>query len=461
MAHSLEIRVPLVDRDLLRRWLRVAVHRFPLDRQRLLEAADPSIARIVGSRPKSGFSVPVAHWLVGQGLVTRERGLRPWARKVADAFDLATEGLTVGALLTDAYGGVGGIAKFNRDLLAAVSDMRDVRAVVALPRLIQREPERVVPEKVLFDMPAARGKLRYVARALRLAASSPPLDLVVCGHINLLPLAWLVSRAQRCPLLLIVHGIEAWRPHRNPLTRALLGRTDAIAAVSRYTVERMRAWSAVPERRFRILPNCVDLETFAPRARNAALAQRFGLEGRRVLLTVGRLVGSEQYKGFDEVLAVLPQLAREVPNVCYVIVGDGDDRARLQEKARALGVADRVVFTGFVSEQDKIDLYNLADVYVMPSQGEGFGIVYLEAMACGVPTIGSVLDGSRDALRDGQLGQLVDPRKPQQVLQAIRKALATPRGRPAGLEYFSDDAYRERLAGLVRELVQKVQRLVA
>jgi glycosyltransferase involved in cell wall biosynthesis len=380
--------------------------------------------------------------------------LRPWARKVADAFDLATEGLTVGALLTDAYGGVGGIAKFNRDLVGALAAMPETRNVLALPRLIQRDPEPI-PEKVLFDMPAARGKLRYLARSMRLAVSSPPLDLVVCGHINLLPLAWLVSRAQRCPLLLIVHGIEAWRPHRNLLTRALLGRTDAIAAVSRYTVERMRAWSAVPERRFGILPNCVDLETFAPRARNAALAQRLGLEGRRVLLTVGRLAGFERYKGFDEVLAVLPQLAREVPNVCYVIVGDGDDRARLQEKARALGVADRVVFTGFVSEQDKIDLYNLADVYVMPSQGEGFGIVYLEAMACGVPTIGGVLDGSRDALRDGQLGQLVDPRDPQQVLQAIRKALAAPRGRPAGLEYFSDDAYRERVAGLVRELLQR------
>ena len=362
-------------------------------------------------------------------------------------------GLRVCALLTDAYGGIGGIAKFNRDLLEALACMPEIKAVVALPRLIQREPEPV-PEKVRFDARAARGKLSYLLHAVRLALAAPRMDLVICGHINLLPLAWLVSRTKRCPLLLIVHGVDAWQPHRSPLVRALLGRPDAILAVSPYTVGRLREWSGLPEQRFRILPNCVDLETFAPRPRNTLLAQRYGLDGRRVLLTVGRLASSEQYKGFDEVLEVLPQLAREMPEVTYVIVGDGDDRQRLQAKAQALGVAERVVFTGYVGEEEKIDLYNLADAYVMPGRGEGFGIVYLEAMACGVPAIGSALDGSRDALLDGRLGLLVDPRDAQQLLQAIRKALLTPRGRPAGLEHFGQQAYEERVAALVREFVK-------
>lgn len=359
----------------------------------------------------------------------------------------------IDALLTDAYGGIGGISKFNRDLLAALAGMPEVSTVVTLPRLVQRECEPI-PDKIRFDLSAARGKPAYVLRALRLAFASPRTDLLICGHINLLPLAWTVSRIKRCPLLLIVHGVDAWSPHRSPLVRALLARVDAIIAVSRYTVERMRAWSDLPEQRFRILPNCVDLATFTPRPRNAALAQRYGLAGRRVLLTVGRLAGSEQYKGFDEVLEVLPQLAREMPDLAYVIVGDGDDRPRLQAKAQALGVEDRVVFTGFVSEEEKIDLYNLADVFVMPGRGEGFGIVYLEAMACGVPAIGSLLDGSRDALRDGQLGLLIDPREPQQLIEAVRKALAAPRGRPAGLEYFGQEAYCARVAVLVREFAR-------
>jgi asparagine synthase (glutamine-hydrolysing) len=454
MAHSVEIRVPLVDVELLRRWLPHAAHRLPVDRQRLLDAADPAIAATVGIRAKSGFAVPVAQWLTAEmKSMPHARGLRPWARQVATAFGLRSASLRIGALLTDAYGGVGGIAKFNRDLLAALVRMPEVHAVVALPRVIQRQPEPA-PDKVRFDFEAARGKHSYVLRAIRLAFSARRLDLLICGHLNLLPLAWLVSRAQRCSLLLIVHGIEAWEPHRNPFVRALLARTDIIAAVSRYTVERMKAWSGVSERPFRILPNCVDLERFAPRPRNAALSRRYGLGGRRVLLTVGRLAGHERYKGFDEVLEVLPRLAQELPEVVYVIVGDGDDRGRLQAKAHALGVAERVVFTGFVSEEEKVDLYNLADVYVMPSRGEGFGIVYLEAMACGAPTIGSRLDGSRDALRDGKLGQLVDPRDPQELLQAIRNALGTPRGRPAGLEFFSDRAYRDRVADLVRDVLR-------
>lgn len=451
MAHSLEIRVPLVDVTLLRRWLRVAAHRFPLDRQRLLEAADPHIAAAVGARPKSGFAVPVTRWLAESEIPKAPR-LRLWSRAVAAAFQSDEAKLRIGVLLTDAYGGIGGIAKFNRDLLDALARLPEVRKVVALPRLIQRAMEPI-PEKVRFDLASARGKLAFGWRALRLAFAGPRLDLIVCGHINLLPLAWPLSRMQRCPLLLIVHGVEAWQPHRSPWVRRLIARVDVVAAVSRHTVERLSAWARVPGERFRVLPNCVDLERFAPRPRNETLAARYGIAGRRVLLTVGRLAGHERYKGFDEVLEVLPQLPRDVPDVCYAIVGDGADRERLRAKAQALGMADRVVFTGFVGEDEKVDLYNLADVYVMPSRGEGFGIVYLEAMACGVvPAIGSVLDGSRDALRDGALGQLVDPRDPQQLVQAILRAFAAPRGRPAGLEYFSDRAYRERVAAIVREV---------
>lgn len=453
MAHSLEIRVPLVDVTLLRRWLPLAAHRLPLDRQRLLEAADTRVATVVGARPKSGFSVPVAQWLgASNAHPPQGRGLRPWAREVARTFAPSQEGWRIAALVTDAYGGIGGIAKFNRDLLGALAALPEVGAVIATPRLIQRAPEAVTG-KIAFDRPAARGKLAYVSRGFRLALSGGPLHLVLCGHINLLPLAWLVSRLRGCRLALIVHGIEAWQPHRSPLVRALLPRAHAVLAVSGYTVERLRAWTGLTEARFRLLPNCVDLETFTPRPRNGALAQRFGLAGRRLLITVGRLAGKERYKGFDEVLEVLPQLALEMPDIAYVIVGDGDDRARLEAKARTLGVADRLVFTGYVSEEEKIDLYNLADVFVMPSRGEGFGIVYLEAMACGVPAIGSRLDGSRDALRDGLLGQLVDPGEPQQIIEAIRKALAMPRGRPAGLEYFGAEAYRGRVGAIVRELV--------
>lgn len=453
MAHSLEIRVPLVDPVLFRRWLPLGVRAMPFDRQQMLLAAAPRVARTVEGRPKSGFGVPVPQWLRdATGVKASEPGLRPWAKVVTHAFaPPSSRGLHAEVLLTDALGGIGGIAKFNRDLLGALDAMPECREIWAYPRLVQRQPEPV-PAKVRYFFKAARGKTAYLAAVIRQCLGSRPIDLVLCGHLNLLPLAWLVSAVKRCPLLLVVHGIEAWQPHRSALVRRLLGRVDRIAAVSRYTAQRLTAWSALPADRISILPNCVDLSDFVPRERNAALARKLGIEHRRVLLTVGRLVGKERYKGFDEVLEALPVLAEHCPDLMYVIVGDGDDRPRLERKAAALGLAARVVFTGYVSEEEKKDLYALADAYAMPSRGEGFGIVYLEAMASGVPAIGSTQDGSRDALLDGKLGALVDPDDRNALVSAVREALARPRGRPPGLEHFDVAAFRARLGALVRSV---------
>jgi glycosyltransferase involved in cell wall biosynthesis len=125
------------------------------------------------------------------------------------------------------------------------------------------------------------------------------------------------------------------------------------------------------------------------------------LQSSKVILTVGRLIGQERYKGFDEVIEIMPQLVKRFPNLKYLIVGDGPDRPRLEAKAVALGVSDNVVFSGYVAESEKVAHYNLADVYVMPSFGEGFGIVLIEAAACGVPVVGSWADGSCKALLDG------------------------------------------------------------
>src|SRR5205823_13994683 len=126
--------------------------------------------------------------------------------------------------------------------------------------------------------------------------------------------------------------------------------------------------------------------------------------------------------------------------ISYLIVGDGPDRRRLEQKAHQLGVEKRVVFAGRTSEEEKPDHYRLADAYVMPSSGEGFGIVFLEALACGIPVIGSKVDGSRDALLDGRLGILVNPTDPAELRAAIVQTLAQKGGGAKdlrnGVEYF-------------------------
>ena len=153
------------------------------------------------------------------------------------------------------------------------------------------------------------------------------------------------------------------------------------------------------------------------------LVERYGLQSNKVIMTVGRLASEERYKGFDQVIELMPQLIKRFPNLKYLIVGEGSDRGRLEAKVEALGLSDRVIFTGYISESEKVAHYNLADVYVMPSTGEGFGIVLLEAVACGVPVVGSRVDGSREALLDGRLGRLVDPTNKIELESAVTAAL--------------------------------------
>lgn len=351
-------------------------------------------------------------------------------------------------LHSDSFGGFGGISKFNRDFMTAACSCPGAE-VVALPRLI---PEAVgdLPAGLVFDQSGVGGKGRFSFAALRAARRHAPFDLVICGHINLLPIARLCQRLSGGKLGLIIHGIDAWQPNKSAMVNSIVKKLDFFVAVSEFTLQKFCDWSKTEPTRGFILPNCVELEKFGPGPKNPELLRRYGMEGKTIIMTTGRLVSRERCKGFDEILEVMPQLVNLVPEIAYLIVGDGDDRRRLEEKALTLEVADRVVFTGRVPEEEKADHYRLADLYVMPSRGEGFGIVFLEAMACGIPCIGSMVDGSREALIGGELGQLVDPEDKVALHAAILEGLLRPRDNISErLQYFSFDSFKQRLHSMV------------
>ena len=268
-------------------------------------------------------------------------------------------------------------------------------------------------ERSIERAEAAGGKAGYARSVVQTLLARGPnggsfdgvgrFDGVVCGHLNLLPLAALAAAWKRAPLLLVIHGIDAWEPPEGGLmarlTRKAVARVDAFVAVSALTKGRFLAWSGLPEEAGFVVPNCIDASAFGPGPKRADLVARYGLEGKRVLLTLGRMDPAERYKGFDETMEAVAALAPEHPDLAYLVCGDGGDRPRLERKAAELGIADRVVFAGYVSETEKADHYRLADAFVMPGRGEGFGIVYLEALACGVPVVASSLDASREAVR--------------------------------------------------------------
>ena len=363
-----------------------------------------------------------------------------------------THGLGVLMLLTDGYGGVGGIAKFNRDFLQALDACALIERVHALPRLILRPIEERIPESVVYDCKASGGRLAFLRRVASHTWRDDNVALVICGHLHLLPAAWLVARFRRARLTLIIHGIEAWAPSRNFLANWLARKVDAVIAVSRYSAEQFERWSEVPTERVFVLPNCVDLDMFQPQPRDPALLERYGLKTNKVILTVGRLASQERYKGFDEMIELMPRLLKRFPDLKYLIVGEGDDRPRLEAKADSCGAANSVIFAGQISESEKVAHYNLADAFILPSTGEGFGIVLIEAAASGVPVIGSRMDGSREALRDGLLGRLVDPRRPDELVEAVTAVLndPSPRGRLDGIDWFSSENFRARVADWCR-----------
>ena len=358
---------------------------------------------------------------------------------------------------TDAFGGRGGIAAVNRDLCRALTAPPLGAKVTALPRVPPSEAVDDVPARVEYRSDVAGPPLSYAKDAARatLGARRGAYACVLCTHLNLVPVAYAAARWHGSPLLLLVHGIEAWTPPDRALARLLAPRADAVAAVSRHTLDRFRGWADVAEARCAVIPNAVDLDAFSPGPKPAALLDRYALHDQTVLFTLSRLSADEQYKGHDEVLEILPTLAEDVPDVAYLIGGDGDDRPRLERKAERLGVDDRVVFSGYVPEPEKGAHYRLADAFVMPGRGEGFGIVYLEALASGIPVVASTADASREAVRGGQLGAVVDPDDPADVRRGIRAALARERGTvPDGLTYFSQEAFRTRWQRAVRRATE-------
>ena len=229
------------------------------------------------------------------------------------------------ALVTDAFGGRGGIAQYNRDFLGAVVGCGAVSSITVLPRLAL---DPASPPEAIEQLPPRSGRIAYTLAALR-AALSHPSDIVFCGHLYMAPLAALIARRTKAKLIVQMHGIEAWpRPKRHQ--RAAVESADLVLCVSRYTRARVLSWAAIEPERVVVLPNTVN-EVFTP-GEGAPLRKKWGLEGKRVLLTVGRMDSRERYKGHDLVIEALPQLVAAGHDVIYVVLGDGDDVEPIEDQ---------------------------------------------------------------------------------------------------------------------------------
>jgi phosphatidylinositol alpha-1,6-mannosyltransferase len=325
------------------------------------------------------------------------------------------------ALVTDAFGGHGGIAQYNRDFFGAVVNCGLASSLVVLPRFASNE---VVTPTLVRQLAPRAPRALYAVAAIR-EALFRRIDVVFCGHLFMAPLAALIARLTQAKLIIQTHGIEAWqRPAM--LCRMAVETADLVLCVSRYTRAQLLNWAAIAPERVVILPNTVGAG-YTP-GDGTTPRTAWGLREKRILLSVGRMSAQERYKGHDRVIWAIPKLLDAGHDVVYVIVGDGDDRSRLQLLADQEGVADRVYFMGGLDPATLVDAYRMADLFVMPSTGEGFGIAFLEAMACGTPAIGLAVGGAVDVLIESGLGQAV---RESHFISALEHALDQPKPAPA------------------------------
>jgi len=271
-------------------------------------------------------------------------------------------------------------------------------------------------------------RVKFVIKALQQAAKS---DIVILSHINLSIIGVLIKIINpKCQVWLIAHGIEVWRPLWL-FKKALLSRCDKIICVSNFTKQQMISWHKVNPNICTVLNNVVDLFMSFPVIfeKPPHLLNKYNLTGDEpIIFTLTRLAATEQYKGHEQVISVLNKLKVNFPNIKYILSGkyDADEEVRIKELIKANNAEEQVILTGFIDEKELTDHFLLADLFVLPSKKEGFGIVFIEALACGLPVICGNADGSIDAIRNGELGTAIDVDDLGQLEEAIVNNLKVP-----------------------------------
>ena len=325
--------------------------------------------------------------------------------------------------------GAGGIQAFSRVYVQAVREAypwADIRVFIKNDALAADDPLNCVSGIKYYSVanyPLVLRTLFLVLFGLVIGLWQRP-QCAVTTHLHFLPALRMLHWLRGVKVMSVLHGIEAWN-QRSGLRVWAMRAADHLMAVSQFTRQAVIHSYGIDPAKISVVPNTFETERFNIGPKPEYLLKRYGLKSDQlVLLTVSRLALSERYKGHRQVLAALKKIRSVFPQVRYVIVGDGDDLPSLRAAATSRGLNECVIFAGRVAGEELPDHYRLCDAFVMPSSKEGFGIVFLEAMASGKPVVAGKLDGSVDALDKGRLGKLVDPADTKEIADVLCEVLS-------------------------------------
>jgi phosphatidyl-myo-inositol dimannoside synthase len=353
---------------------------------------------------------------------------------------------------------VGGIEKVCKILGKSLTDLQPQLNITKVLVMSMYDSNKDVQTKYIPNqifIGANNNKINFVANAVKHGIKS---KVVVISHINLLVVGYIIKMfSPKTKLILIAHGIEVW--NQPTFTRKkMLNQCNAIWCVSNFTKDKISPYLNNASNKVQVLNNCIDpfLNT-AFTVKSNQLLKKFNFNKEDIiLLTLSRLSSKELYKGYDHVLAVFNNLTKYFPTLKYLIVGkyDSIEKQRLDVLIAKYGIENKVVFSGYIPDDDIANHYAVADVYVMPSKKEGFGIVFIEAMYYGLPVIAGNIDGSVDALLQGKLGFLVNPDNEQEIELAIKNTLENIEVNKPNIhllnQYFSFDTYKKNVSQLLK-----------
>ena len=352
----------------------------------------------------------------------------------------------------------GGIQRVSQHICAVLQEVAD-DADEQCYLFSLKDPKGLHSVEVAGRAFVVRGfGMNRIALARALLSKSFRSRLLYVGHPNLAPLGLLCKLLNpRLRYVVSAYGLEVWNP-LSTLRRLGLRSASAVTSISDFTARKMVEMQGVDAARIQIVPCVITSELL--HANGNSGKPHSSHNSQKTLLGVGRLDTRERHKGFDEVILALPQLAKSEADVVFVVAGDGDDKSRLQELASKSGLSDRVIFMGTVSDAELIDLYKNCDVFLMPSSQEGFGIVFLEAMAFRKPVIGGNHGGTPEVILDNETGFLVEHGDVAALAEKIGILLRDPElrkrmgeaGRRRVEENFTFESLRKTLMGLLTRL---------
>ena len=354
------------------------------------------------------------------------------------------------------FSATGGIEKMNRVAGKAFNETgEDVKIFSSHDE--KRIENKYFPSEIFF--PFNGNRIKFSIKSIQEGVKS---KLVILSHINLLSVGYFIKLlSPKTKLVLFAHGIEVWKP-LSSFKKKMLVKCDQVWAVSNFTKDKITQLGYVKSNHSIVLNNCLDpfLQKENNDSKSGKLLSRYNIsKDNFILLTLTRLNSAEKYKGYDKVLQSLQTLIKVYPHLRYLIIGkyDDEEKARMDKLIRSMNLHHAVIFAGYIPEEELSAHYKLADLYIMPSLGEGFGIVFIEAMYNDVPVIAGNKDGSIDALLNGRLGLLVNPDDKEEITSAIKKVINDKSSfkpdQTLLMQNFSYEVYKEKIKAALKNLM--------